>query len=171
MQPSPLRLLRLCFSSINIQPEQSEFDGKDIKEFDFNGVSIGEATNTIPVKDDPPVYRVILRIIIGNKEGKKAPYKIDICAYGDFHVSEKRSLEEQHNLVTVNGCAMLYGAIRELVMTLTSRFDYGMMTLPSVNFLDKIKKEPAPESSPMPVKKTPRKQKTASTQSSRKEQA
>lgn len=171
MQPSPLQLIRLCFSDINIKPEQVESDWKDAKEFNFNDVSIGEAANTIIIEDNPPIYRVILRIAIGNEEGKKAPYKIDICAYGDFHISTKISPEERYNLVTVNGCSMLYGAIRELVMTLTSRFSYGMMTLPSTNFLDKIKKEPAPQSPSTPAKKASRKQKTASAQSSKKEQA
>lgn len=172
MQPSPLQLLKLCFSGIRVLPDQNNFNEEITRGFDFNGVCIREVTETILVEEesDSSIYRVILRIAIENEEGKKAPYQVDICAYGDFHVNEKVPAEDRPNLVTVNGCSMLYGAIRELVMTLTSRSSHGMLTLPSVNFLDKIKKQSTPEPARAPASaptKTPKKKKATSSQASK----
>lgn len=142
MQPSIIQLLEMHFLGIKVWPRPSEeLEEQDIASFDFNGVEIGEIADTqlLNVKDDPLVYGVILRIVIENKGGKIAPYDIDVCVYGHFKISKNVPKEKRENLVAVNGCSMLYGAIREQVMTLSARSIHGMLMLPTASFKDKIK--------------------------------
>lgn len=159
MQPSQIQLLDMRYLGIKVWPRETEKDDEqDAEQFDFNGVLIGEKINVYPFsKDDAnSVYVVMLNILIENKEGKTAPYDIDVCVAGHFSVHKNVTKERVVNLVTVNGCSILYSAIRELVMTLTIRSINGMLTLPTVNFLDKI-----PENSPPEKEDSPKPEKAA----------
>lgn len=111
--------------------------------FDFNGVNIGETVklNIFSNQSNELTYGVNLRIVVSNNEGKIAPYAIDVEASGLFVISESVPKEKHEEMAIVNGCAILYSAIREQVMTITSRCYGGLLILPTVNFLDKIKKE------------------------------
>lgn len=142
MQPSIIQLLEMQYVGVKVWPQPYEqFDGQNIASFDFNGVEIGEISETYALteEDEPLSYGVMLRIVIENKGGKIAPYDIDVCVIGHFKINKKVPKEKRENLVTVNGCSMLYGAIREQVMTLSARSVHGMLILPTANFQDKIK--------------------------------
>lgn len=143
MLPSIIQLLEMHFIGIKVWPrDHIESNGQGTM-FDFDGVEIREITNTqqLPVdKDGLAVYRVLLRIAIENAGGKIAPYDIDVGVFGIFEISKDIPDEERKNLVTVNGCSMLYGAIREHIMTLSARSIHGILILPTVNFQDKIKR-------------------------------
>lgn len=120
-------------------------DGKEKAAvgFDFNGVVIKEQTGiaTIGDAEDPKMFGVSLRIEIPNEKEKIAPYDIEVEAAGSFRISTQIPKEKREELVLVNGCAILYSAIRDQVMTLTARSYHGTLLLPTVNFLDKVKKE------------------------------
>lgn len=60
---------------------------------------------------------------------------------GHFRINKDVPLEKRYNLISVNGCSMLYGAIREQVMNITARSVHGMLVLPTASFKDKIKEE------------------------------
>lgn len=137
-------------------PFDGEAAGQTADGFDFNGVMIKESIKIapFPTQENPEFYGVILRITINNEKGKHAPYTIDVEVSGQFEiVSDKIEKEKQEEFVIVNGCAVLYSAIRDQVMAISSRFQNGALVLPTVNFLDKInKKTEQPE-----IKKSTRK--------------
>ena len=67
-------------------------------------------------------------------------------------------LGSAHDLVTVNGAALLWSAIREQLLTLTSRMPAGPVMLPTVHFHD-LKQDtaislenPAPQIEPAAAK-------------------
>ncbi|WP_292993514.1 protein-export chaperone SecB [Nitrosomonas sp.] len=145
MQPSPIQLREMHYHGIMVRPrpfEEDENDKLTETSFDFNGVNIGEsiAMHTLKDKNDQLSYHVILRIAIKNESGKIAPYTIDVEASGLFEITNNKIPDEKHEeMAIVNGCAILYSAIREQVMTLSSRCIRGTFLLPTVNFQDKIK--------------------------------
>lgn len=145
MQPSPIQLKEMYFLGIMVWPRPFEDDDKDKQLetlFDFNGVRIGESITAHTFKDqnDRLSYGINLRITIKNESGKIAPYTIDVEASGLFEITNKNIPDEKHEeMAIVNGCAILYSAIREQVMTLSSRCVRGTFILPTVNFQDKIK--------------------------------
>lgn len=139
MQPSPIQLTDLRFIGVKIWARSiGEEDSATEGEFDFDGVIIGESIEVAPIGEEtnPTAFAVKLRIVIENKEGKFAPYDVDIEAAGLFEVHGEVIADKREDLVVVNGCAMIYGAIRELVLNVTSRGANGSLVLPTVNFLD-----------------------------------
>ncbi len=107
--------------------------------FDFEGVGIRANIGTARregQQEDPRDFLVNLEIVVDNKEGKPAPYNIDVGVVGVFNVLPSLPKERREDLVTVNGASILYGVIREVVLLLTSRFSAGALTLPGMNFED-----------------------------------
>lgn len=145
MQPSPIQLREMHYHGIMVRPrplEEDENDKLPETPFDFNGVTIGESITMHTLKDqnDRLSYLVILRIAIKNESWKIAPYSIDVEVSGLFEITNNKIPDEKHEeMAIVNGCAVLYSAIREQVMTLSSRCIRGTFILPTVNFQDKIK--------------------------------
>ncbi|MDO9010192.1 MAG: protein-export chaperone SecB [Gallionella sp.] len=107
--------------------------------FDFDGVQITEGVDFSILddnKDDPRQFALKFRIALENEIGKAAPYDVDIEVAGVFSIISDMPAADREDFVRVNGCAVLYGAIRDQVLTLTSRSARGALMLPTVNFLD-----------------------------------
>lgn len=140
MRPSPIQLKHVVYEKIFVCPHASTpLAETKSRDFDFDGVSIRAAVKTGLMhgqRDDPRDFLIRLSISIDNKTGKKAPYDIDIGVIGIFNVLPSLPIERREDLVTVNGASILYGAIRETVLSLTCRFAVGALTLPGMNFED-----------------------------------
>lgn len=144
MQPSAIQLTECVYLGIKVVPRPPSEDDMG-GNFDFEGVFIGEGVDLSILdenKENPKIFGIKLHIVIENKEGKKAPYDIDIEAAGVFSIAEDMPIDTREDFVKINGCAVLYSAIRDQVLTLTSRSMRGAMMLPTVNFLDLKRKIP-----------------------------
>ncbi|HRI56303.1 MAG TPA: hypothetical protein PK170_04315 [Anaerolineae bacterium] len=53
---------------------------------------------------------------------------------GIFHIDHAGPLDERKRLVVINGASMLFGAIREQLLSLSGRHKFGPFLLPSLNF-------------------------------------
>ncbi len=152
MRPSPIQLRHVIYTKVAVAPSVSEKNsvGKTIG-FDFNGVNIRAKVGVAGKpgqEDDPRDFLIDLEITIDNAEGKTAPYNVDIGVIGVFNVLPGLPKEKRESLVTVNGASILYGAIREIVLSLTSRFASGVLTLPGMNFEDAVTRNGAIHSTP-----------------------
>ncbi len=139
MQPSKLQLQELFYLAIKVVARPNTPEDVEGIPFDFNGVNISEGVELSVLdenKTDPKLFAVKLRIVIENKEGKLAPYDVDIEAAGIFSVIPAMPLAERDEFVVVNGCSVIYSAIRDQLLTLTSRSARGALVLPTVTFLD-----------------------------------
>jgi len=145
MLPSPIQLRHMAYVGIKVWPRQLVEEESDGQLFDFNEVMIGEGIEVtlLPAEaGKDTVYAVKLHIQIKNEEGKLAPYDIDIEVAGLFEIDDKVKPEDREDMITINGCAVLYSAIRDQVLTLTSRSANGQLMLPTVNFIDRKKEKP-----------------------------
>lgn len=140
MRPSPIQLQHVIYEKVSIRPQEGT---KDVPTraagFNFEGVNIRAKVGIALKKgqeDDPRDFLVSLEITIDNKEGKLSPYCVDVGVVGVFNVLPSLPKEKREDLLTVNGASILYGAIREMVLSLTSRFASGSLTLPGMNFED-----------------------------------
>jgi preprotein translocase subunit SecB len=140
MRASPIQLLHVIYKRVAVKEYSGEKRSQSTAVgFDFEGVNIKAKVAAGMKKgqrDDPQDFLVDLEVQIENAEGKPTPYDIDIGILGVFKVLPSLPNERREDLVTVNGASILYGAIREIVLTLTSRFAAGAMTLPGMNFED-----------------------------------
>ncbi|MBN9134159.1 MAG: protein-export chaperone SecB [Nitrosospira multiformis] len=148
MKLSSLQLKQYFFTRIEVRERpdngvdhslSAEFD---TNSFDFVGVTIGtnlEVGEVREQQDDPRDFVIRLGIKIENKKGKPAPYDICVEAIGNFTVSEDVPIDRRRDLVVFNGCSILYSAMREIVLIMTSRCAKGGVVLPTVNFVEHIK--------------------------------
>ncbi|WP_175782754.1 protein-export chaperone SecB [Burkholderia cenocepacia] len=151
MELSPIQLVNLRFLKILVEPTTSvEIDSphpRNESPFDFGGVQFqselghgyGEAVTPTVHGENVEVqpYVVTLAVRLLGAEGKIAPYRIDVKCVGYFNVLTEAFPEEarRQNVVVVNGAAMLYGAIREMVSNITARSWHGELLLPAMSFL------------------------------------
>jgi hypothetical protein len=176
MRPSPIQLLQLTFKRISVEVDPrhapSEPPNPLTTVFVFDGVSITTEVGTGEIEMDHergPIYLVSLRVQIDNRptteapSGKFSPYLIDMEAAGVVLVPKGgEKLAPPIDLVTVNGAGLLWSAIREQLLTLTSRMPVGPVMLPTVHFQDHRQASvvdaaaPADQPAALQVKKAPR---------------
>lgn len=139
MKQSPLSLDHYHFIEISIVPEVGYISKEDVYP-DFSDANFASKVGIGQPVDDEESDKFALRLIIeiSPKSEGAFPYSIDIGVEGFFTIVDKKSVASVQDMVLVNGAAMLYGALREQIVTITSRFEYGALMLPTVNFLDMI---------------------------------
>lgn len=132
---SPLELKEYFFPVIQAvaDPDATEND----RDFDLT-VNVALARNA-----EEELYQVTLNIESIAGEGKKQQYQVSMSVVGIFTVSP--SFPEPDKLLYINGASILYGAARELLITVTSRGPWPEITLPTFSFKDqynqKVKKQ------------------------------
>jgi hypothetical protein len=147
---SPVQLVHLTFHRVSVETDSEHLAVATSESVDahgmFDGVIVrtGATKKRIDKEDHRGIpYFLTLRLLIDNEADpsnsaqKFSPYKVDVEAGGVVIVANGAdALGDLEDLVTVNGLALVWGAIREQVATLTSRMPAGTALLPSVNFLD-----------------------------------
>lgn len=134
MQPSPLKIdayfLKDLSFSINDDLKLETFDEKD-----FGGLAINVKDKTALVKKGHNKWRSEVLVEVKNEKGKIAPYKFKILMVGFFTLDAGFPEDRARILVETNAPAILYSAIREIVLNMTSRNPFPTLLLPSVTFL------------------------------------
>lgn len=157
MKIAPLQLVKLSFRRVHVEVDPDHMEAVQKEGIDahdlFEGVLIKtEVSRTQLEREDPrgTPYFVTLRVSIDNTPSEDdsqrvfTPYLVDIEAGGVVVLAERaRVLGDPDDLIAVNGSALLWSAIREQVATLTARMPLGQAMLPSVNFHDLKKAQPA----------------------------
>lgn len=138
MQPSPLSLDHYQLVEVEIRPENGyeakadvypDFDGADFE----SRIDFGSRADQV---DEVRQFTVRLFLTGKPKEGGIFPYRFDLGVQGFFTVDPSVEPNKRIDFVLVNGAALLYGVLRDLLLTLTCRFENGPIMLPTVNFLN-----------------------------------
>jgi len=141
VQLSPLQLLEYVFEGVSVLPV------KGYKEFSSpQNMSPGKLNISAEVGIDLLVeeakysdYGVSLALKVGPKSDEQAPYDVQVTTKGlvRIHLVQAEGQGEERRVrALVNGVSLLYGAVRDQVMTITSRSVHGPFLLPSVSFAD-----------------------------------
>jgi preprotein translocase subunit SecB len=90
-----------------------------------------------PLPGKPNEWQLELTIKIASTD-KTNPYiyDIEIHAIGIVELIVEVPPDDRQKLAVVNGLSILYGAVREMVINLTSRSPYGALMLPTISFTD-----------------------------------
>ena len=139
IQLSPLQLMQMTFTKTQVEVFETVEDAGEFwaPQFDFEGVNL-LVENTIGQQENNTTdFLVALRVAVLNEADavKKAPYTFDIAVQGVFKLAVDFSCDDRHDLVRVNGSAMLYGAIRDMLQQVTARSMLGTLLLPTLHFL------------------------------------
>ncbi|CAB3850978.1 hypothetical protein [Achromobacter animicus] len=140
MRASPVQAKTIGFFAVSIEPRKLEDDEARGSNFEWDGVNIASRISTLdkPEGAEANLHLLVLEIEINDTVGRVfAPYNIKVSAWGAFEFRDTDTSEaDALDLVVVNGASMLYGAIREMVSTLTARMPNRQLMLPTATFLD-----------------------------------
>lgn len=100
-------------------------------------------------------WRVVLEVEFGGKPPEQALHNGRIDFEGLFDVHPEYPEDKIEDLVRMNGGAILYGAVRELVLNLTARSKHGPFEMPTIDarmFLKPPEKTAAGKATPTNLK-------------------
>ncbi|HEX8376722.1 MAG TPA: protein-export chaperone SecB [Pedobacter sp.] len=134
MQSSPLQLedyylKKLEFSLLNDLAE------KPVKGETYEPVEFSVSYDSKPIEANKRRWRCELTVEFLEKAQEKVPYNFQVTLVGFFGISEKWPEERIDDLAKVNCPAVLYSAIREILVTITGRNLFPTLVLPSVTFI------------------------------------
>lgn len=140
MDRSPVSLLDYFPKQLEIRPnpEYVEPDPDTFPAIDVNGI-VSEIEFGLAHRMSSPDVRVYgIRLTLRSApQANGIPYQFVIALEGfvDIDESQEPDQSKRDQLAAVNGPAVLYGAAREMLLSVTHRFPKGPLLLPSVNFL------------------------------------
>jgi preprotein translocase subunit SecB len=153
LSPSPLAILNHEFTEIILKASEDENPSAPL--------SLDFGRNWEPSPADPLVWRLILTVTFGGEDPDAAvPYRGQLTAVGDFQIVKEYPEENRDSLIRITGASILYGACREMLTNLTARAPHGMISLPSISFVDSAarkKKAVKKRAAKTPKKKAPKK--------------
>lgn len=150
MRASPLAVERIEFHNVRVRAnadwQQSDESQLPQLVVDMENASI-EWQSSLSFPDteveDPRhfVFRFALRLNQNKQiESVKLPYDIELDALVFLKIEfELPDIQTRFKVVRESGYPILFGAIREMVCTLTARGPHGLWQIPSMNFMDQIK--------------------------------
>lgn len=150
MKPSPVQLLQLMFKHVRVELDPSHLPAEMVNPltsaFTFDGVNLQSEVGfglADAEHERGKMYFVELRVVVDNEpvgdqtEQRFCPYKIDVAAVGTILIPKSAEvLADPEDLASVNGASLLWSAVREQVLTITSRMNAGPVMLPTVHFHD-----------------------------------
>lgn len=127
---SPIQVIEHRFGEFCLHPTEKLTE----QERDNHHVACRHEIGCQPRVEDSEFWLVRLRVeLLQTEEKHRSPYTGVVEAIGEFQIHENFPEEKRESLAKMNGGAILYGAIREWVCTLTSRSVNGMIELPAVD--------------------------------------
>lgn len=135
MKASPLTLREIKFSKIQVEIDPSV--RIKAEDYDFDDALIGCNINHGQMKDDPNTWWIGFAFANKNDgdDTNKCPYLFEFQAIGIVSVDPEWKADNKEKQVFETGSAMIYSAIREMTVNLTSRSIPGSLTLPTPSFL------------------------------------
>ncbi|MDH5572756.1 MAG: hypothetical protein OEY89_13400 [Gammaproteobacteria bacterium] len=140
MNQSPISLNDYHLLDISIKHEEGYVSvGSDTYPDITDTVFTSTTSIGIPDgEDDPKDFLLGLNLKIEPKKADAYPYSVDISVQGYVTVLSDLPGEnfDRQEFALINGSSLLYGALRDTLLMLTSRCVHGAIMLPTVNFLD-----------------------------------
>lgn len=136
MKPSPLTFQELKFLKVLVEIDREAKAKPD--EYSFNGTNLGWTVKHGRPKDEGPWWVLVgfsTRPHDQDDLSKRCPYIIDVQAVGKVEVSAVVDEAQREKLVFEYGAALVYGAIREMVSSITARSVLGLLMLPTPKFI------------------------------------
>lgn len=160
MTQFPITLERYFFTRLSVisNPDHIGNEG---------GVIDGQLDSSLDVKQPPDdkgdIYIAEQRVKLDSSESPHLPYSIDIECIGFFKVDASLEAEKRLKAVTIVAHNVLYAAVREAVLTATSRQAWGPFSIGIA-----VLKSSASIESPSPAVKSVRNSKKRTTKKSEK---
>jgi len=133
MKPSPLTMHSLDFLRVHVQADHTAT--QTAQAFDFDGAMLAWSIKHGQDKDGTWWVAVGFATDPQADAAQRCPYDLDMRAMGIFSIADTVPADRKEEIVYENGAALVYGAIREMVATVTSRSLAGKLMLPTPTFV------------------------------------
>jgi preprotein translocase subunit SecB len=138
MKLSPLQLLHSQYTAISLFAREIPSPPADRPSACYPAASTESFTTKIELgmpegEEDPHHFMVSLAVSSEKELPDDFPYQFAVLLEGEFHIDHDGDLEERTRLVVINGASMLFGVIREQLLSLTLRHKNGPLMLPSLD--------------------------------------
>lgn len=130
---------------------KNRLDGLEATDFENANVELGfQALNMqgaeiggLEVSEETTPFDVELSIKLTPKDVGHFPYRVEIVISGLFIVQDKegKSAQERKNFALVEGCAVLIGSVRELLLGLSARSYFGALLLPAFPIREMVREQ------------------------------
>lgn len=138
MKASPLTFLSLKFLRVRVEADFEAQPSPDA--YDFDGAMLAWTLNHGRELDGRWWVAVGFACDqAATPSERRSPYAIDVQAIGFFRVADSIEADRREALVCENGAALVYGAIREMVASITARSVPGALMLPTPSFIGTFK--------------------------------
>lgn len=149
---SPVNLEHYVLSLVSIEPVEGYVSNDEALYPDFRDAKFGAQINVAEVNGEhvpnSPAYQIDMTLSCSPKSEKGFPYIFQVGVTGYMSFRGDQTGKERSDIVTVNGCALLYSTLRDVIHTLTMRFSNGPVILPTVTFLDMRKRQSESKAKP-----------------------
>lgn len=125
---SPIQLKQHVILKVQLEPRLTESDDEMGESKTSHFINVSRS----PDDDHQWLAQVGVKIE-DEDESTPAPYIGEIIVAGSFDLDPQFPEEKAETMVRFNSGSILYGAIRELVLSLTSRSVHGDLVLPTVD--------------------------------------
>jgi len=125
----PLRLDGYFVTELSVKANARFFEAQARPDI-VPDVTVG----SMEKKTEDDRFGLHLTIEVASTTDAVQPYEIKVGLFGMFCVDKEVPQAERPALIVHNGAHVLYGAARELVLSLTSRGPYGAVMLPLKHF-------------------------------------
>lgn len=130
---SPLKILRIDFLRTAIEVNE-KVDLESAQDYDFHSSMMRFAFEA-GTNDDETVWLAVGFTTVADADDQlPCPYIIDMQAIGTFQWDQPIEPEASQKLLFEHGIGHVYGAIREMVATITSRSTKGTLVIPTPSF-------------------------------------
>ncbi|BAK10838.1 hypothetical protein PAJ_0758 [Pantoea ananatis AJ13355] len=134
-----LQLEHYHFTECVVVARDVEFDDIQVEGPypSFSNLKLNSTVNIATPEEDenPNNFLLSLDVECVPEESSSFPYVFKFRVEGIFECSfPENDTEERKRFVVSNGSTMLYGAVREVLINLTSRQKYGPVLLPTTSF-------------------------------------
>ena len=85
--------------------------------------------NVVKLEGEPGRYNAQMRAVMNPTAEKSSPYSIDMECIAELRADDTLTEEEAMRAINITAHSVLYGAIREAVVWITSRQPYGPLML------------------------------------------
>lgn len=164
MKPSQLQLQHSHFTGVSLIAEDApdESSSSPYPKIDAEKIKVEITLGELSNEPNRGEYLITL----GVSDGESIPgfpYRFVARIEGFFELMSDDPNEERKRLTVINGASMLYGIIREQLLSLSSRHRNGPLLLPSLDFrgLKERSKGPQEEQKTAKLEKPKRNRKKA----------
>ncbi len=138
-RPSPLKCMTYFLTDLLVTANL-EYDASQKSKLDFEDIKIATRPAELENAGKNQVWKLVIAVHQNVGREKNSPYNFSATMTGHFEVQKTYPAENSKKLVEINGCSMLYGALRQILCNAMSNGPYMPIFLPTVCFIE------APES-------------------------